>query len=96
MLLRCLPHTPKPPAHNRDRAMRSHGFQSRRSPRDRRPAPLEWYEKIRYLHEREGLSQRKIAEILGVSRNTVKRYFDGSHVPWERQGTSGRQICSYG
>jgi len=48
------------------------------------------YEKIRYLHEHEGLSQRRIATILGVSRNTVKRYFDGSHVPWERQGTSGR------
>lgn len=48
------------------------------------------YEKIRYLHEREGLSQRKIASTLGISRNTVKRYFDGSHVPWERQGTSGR------
>ncbi|PHJ39522.1 hypothetical protein P378_02975 [Desulforamulus profundi] len=51
---------------------------------------VEIYEKIRYLHEHEGLSQRKIATILGVSRNTVKRYFDGSNVPWERQGTSGR------
>ncbi len=48
------------------------------------------YERIRYLHEHESLSQRKIATILGVSRNTVKRYFDGSHVPWEREGTSGR------
>ncbi|WP_072911606.1 helix-turn-helix domain-containing protein [Desulforamulus aeronauticus] len=26
----------------------------------------------RYLHEHEGLSHRKIATILGVSRNTVK------------------------
>jgi transposase len=51
---------------------------------------VEIYEKIRYLHEHEGLSQRKIATLLGVSRNTVKRYFDGSNVPWERQGTSGR------
>ena len=51
---------------------------------------VEIYEKIRYLHEHEGLSQRRIAEILGISRNTVKRYCDGSHVPWERQGTSGR------
>jgi predicted transcriptional regulator len=51
---------------------------------------VEIYEKIRYLHEREGLSQRKIATLLGVSRNTVKRYFDGANVPWERQGTSGR------
>ncbi|MEG6521781.1 helix-turn-helix domain-containing protein, partial [Desulfotomaculum sp. 1211_IL3151] len=51
---------------------------------------MDIYERIRYLHEHEGLSQRKIATILGVSRNTVKRYYDGSHVPWEREGTSGR------
>lgn len=49
------------------------------------------YEKIRYLHEHEGYSQRQIAGILGVSRNTVKKYYDGSQVPWERQGVSGRQ-----
>lgn len=48
------------------------------------------YERIRHLHERENMSQRSIAKLLGISRNTVKRYFDGSHVPWERQGTSGR------
>ena len=48
------------------------------------------YEKIRYFHEQEGLSQRGIAKQLGISRNTVKKYFDGSHVPWERQGISGR------
>lgn len=51
---------------------------------------VEVYEKIRYLHEQEGLSQRGIAKQLGISRNTVKRYFDGSHVPWQRQGVSGR------
>ncbi len=49
------------------------------------------YEKIRYLHEHEGQSQRAISRILGVSRNTVKKYFEGSQVPWERQGVSGRQ-----
>jgi len=49
------------------------------------------YEKIRYLHEHEGYSQRAIARTLGISRNTVKKYFDGSQVPWERQGVSGRQ-----
>ena len=48
------------------------------------------YEKIRYFHGQEGLSQRGIAKQLGISRNTVKKYFDGSHVPWERQGISGR------
>ena len=51
---------------------------------------MEVYEKIRYLHEQEGLSQRGIASHLGISRNTVKKYFDGSHVPWQRQGISGR------
>jgi transposase len=51
---------------------------------------MEIYEKIRYLHEHEALSQRGIAKRLGVSRNTVKKYFEGSCVPWERQGTSGR------
>jgi transposase len=52
---------------------------------------VELYEKIRYLHEHEGKSQRAISRILGVSRNTVKKYCDGSHVPWERQGVSGRR-----
>lgn len=50
------------------------------------------YEKIRYYHEQEGKSQRAIAKILGISRNTVKKYYDGSHVPWERQGISGRRL----
>ncbi|WP_347489255.1 hypothetical protein ABDB91_18795 [Desulfoscipio sp. XC116] len=49
------------------------------------------YEKIRHLYEHEGKSQRAISKILRVSRNTVKKYCDGSHVPWERQGKSGRQ-----
>lgn len=49
------------------------------------------YEQIRYLHEHGGHSQRAIAKILGVSRNTVKKYFEGARVPWERQGVSGRQ-----
>ncbi|KAF1084654.1 Integrase core domain protein [Sporotomaculum syntrophicum] len=49
------------------------------------------YEKIRHLYEHEGKSQRAISKILGVSRNTVKKYCDGSHVPWERQGKSGRR-----
>jgi len=51
---------------------------------------LETYEKIRYLYEQEGLSQRNIAKQLSISRNTVKKYFDGSSVPWVRQGVSGR------
>ncbi len=49
------------------------------------------YQKIRYLYEHEGKSQRAIANALGISRNTVKKYCNGSRVPWDRQGTSGRQ-----
>ena len=52
---------------------------------------VEIYEKIRYLHEHEGMSQRGIAKVLGISRNTVKKYYEGSQVPWERQGVSGRK-----
>ena len=51
---------------------------------------VELYEKIRYLHEQEGKSQRAIARILRVSRNTVGKYYEGAHVPWIRQGISGR------
>lgn len=51
---------------------------------------VELYEKIRYLHEQEGKSQREIARILEVSRNTVSKYYKGSQVPWERRGISGR------
>lgn len=51
---------------------------------------VELYKKIRYLHEHEGKSQREIARLLGVSRNTVKKYYKGQQVPWERQGISGR------
>ncbi|MFW0861176.1 MAG: hypothetical protein AAGT88_03620 [Dethiobacter sp.] len=49
------------------------------------------FDKIRYLYEHEGQSQRAIAKMLRVSRNTVKKYCDGSQVPWERQGVSGQQ-----
>lgn len=51
---------------------------------------VDLYKRIRYLHEHEGKSQREIARVLGVSRNTVKKYYEGSQVPWERQGISGR------
>jgi transposase len=52
---------------------------------------VDLYQKIRHLHEHEKMSQRAIAKMLGVSRNTVKRYYSGEQVPWERQGVSGRQ-----
>ena len=42
------------------------------------------------MHKHEGRSQREIARILGISRNTVKKYFEVTQVRWERQGVSGR------
>lgn len=51
---------------------------------------VEMYEKIRNLYVHEKKSQREIARILGISRTTVKKYCDGSQVPWERNGISGR------
>lgn len=49
------------------------------------------YEKIRHYHVHENKSQREIARLLGISRTTVKKYLDGSSVPWERLGISGRK-----
>ena len=45
---------------------------------------VEIYKEIRRLRL-SGLSQRKIADKLGISRNTVKKYWDGEKVPWERK-----------
>ena len=33
----------------------------------------------------DGMSQRQIATVLHISRNTVKKYWDGDSVPWERK-----------
>lgn len=51
---------------------------------------VEEYEKIRHLKEHEHLSQRAVAELLGLSRNTVKKYWKGESVPWLRKEGSGR------
>lgn len=32
-----------------------------------------------------GESQRNIAKVMGISRNTVKKYCEGSSVPWIRK-----------
>jgi transposase len=39
------------------------------------------YHRIKWLYEREGLSQRKIAAELGISRNTVRKYLEGAEMP---------------
>ena len=45
---------------------------------------VEIYKQIRKMRL-EGMSQRQIAATLHVSRNTVKKYWDGNSVPWERK-----------
>ena len=45
---------------------------------------MDIYGQIRSLR-RQGVSQRQIAVTLGISRNTVKKYWDGEAVPWERK-----------
>lgn len=52
---------------------------------------MEIYEKIRYYQAHTEYSQRKVAELLGISRNTVKKYWKGQAVPWERKPGSGRR-----
>lgn len=52
---------------------------------------MEIYEKIRYYREHTDFSQRNVAKILGISRNTVKKYWEGRTVPWERKAGSGRK-----
>jgi transposase len=51
---------------------------------------VDQYQDIRHLAAVEGLSQREIARILGISRNTVKRYFLGQNLPGERAKRESR------
>ena len=43
---------------------------------------MEIYEKIRYYREHTDYSQRNVAKILGVSRNTVKKYLTQDGKPF--------------
>lgn len=45
---------------------------------------MELYQQIRKLRL-AGNSQRQIAKQLHISRNTVRKYWDGDSVPWERK-----------
>lgn len=46
---------------------------------------MDQYQDIRQMYIVEGMSQRAIARELGISRNTVRRYCMGEHIPWERK-----------
>ena len=48
---------------------------------------VEIYKQIRKMRL-DGMSQRQIAATLHISRNTVKKYWDGGSVPWERKDYS--------
>lgn len=45
---------------------------------------VDQYQLIRELYAVEGLSQREIARRLGISRNTVRKYCEGEHLPFEK------------
>lgn len=51
---------------------------------------LEIYKEIRDRNNK-GEDQRKIDREMGISRNTVKKYWEGATVPWDRQAYSNRQ-----
>ena len=46
---------------------------------------------LSFLLTKADYSQRNVAKILGVSRNTVKKYWEEQTVPWERKPGSGRK-----
>ena len=48
---------------------------------------VEIYKQIRKMRL-DGMSQRQIAAVLHISRNTVQKYWDGDSVPWERKDYS--------
>lgn len=52
---------------------------------------VEIYEEIRQSRDKYGYGQRQTARLLKVSRNTVKKYWNGSTVPWEQKRGSGRK-----
>lgn len=43
------------------------------------------YKEIRRLQLEGVTSQRQVAKALGISRNTVKKYWNGDSVPWEKK-----------
>ena len=45
---------------------------------------VEIYKQIRKMRL-DGMSQRQIAAVLHISRNTVKKYWNGDSIPWERK-----------
>ncbi len=53
------------------------------------------YHHIKILYEREGLSQRQIAERLGLSRNTVSKYLKQGEMPSQMKRKSSTYKKAY-
>lgn len=49
---------------------------------------MDVYKEIRRLQLEGITSQRAAAKRLGISRNTVKKYWEGNAVPWNRKAYS--------
>lgn len=49
---------------------------------------MDQYQDIRRYHAEEGLSERAIAKLLGISRNTVSKYKNGEVIPGQRKRTT--------
>ncbi len=43
------------------------------------------YKRIRYMYQVEKKGKKAIARELCIFKNTVKKYCEGSHVPWDRK-----------
>ena len=50
------------------------------------------YKEIRRLQLEGVTSQRTAAKLLGISRNTVKKYWEGNAVPWDRKEYSREAV----
>ena len=46
---------------------------------------MDVYQEIRRLQLEGVVSKREAARRLGISRNTVKKYWDGDVVPWDKK-----------
>ena len=51
---------------------------------------LNIYEEIRYYSSQGEYGKKEVARMLNVSINTVRKYWDGKTVPWERKEGTGK------
>jgi predicted transcriptional regulator len=51
---------------------------------------LNIYEEIRYYSSQGEYGKKEVARMLNISINTVRKYWDGKTVPWERKEGTGK------